>query len=341
MEPLTIAGALMGAFLNKLLPEILLTVLLVVLLSFTAHKTLTKAFKLYKVETELINQRNSTPESDAESADSLTEALLEVAEPEDEEQERMKENGERYTAEENKELENLVETERKVPLDKLAILVVMFFVVLVINLLKGGGAFPSPVGITCGSEAFWLANATMLLWILVIVTFIRALLIKQWETKKRLGFNFVDGDIEWDPKATWVYPSICSLAGFFAGMFGVGGGIVKGPLMLAMGVHPAVSSATSACMILFTSFTATTSFVVFGLLVMDYAVACFIIGFVATWVGQVALNVIMKKNERNSYIAFSIGGVVALSSVLMTIQSVLSIVEGKEGANAGICGVSG
>jgi hypothetical protein len=40
--------------------------------------------------------------------------------------------------------------------------------------------------------------------------------------------------------------------------------------MLAMGVHPAITAATSACMILFTSFMATTSFVVFGLLVCHH-----------------------------------------------------------------------
>lgn len=67
------------------------------------------------------------------------------------------------------------------------------------------------------------------------------------------------------------------------GMFGIGGGIIKGPLMLAMGVHPAVASATSACMILFTSFTATTSFAVYGLLVPDYAIAGAILGFSATY----------------------------------------------------------
>ena len=32
------------------------------------------------------------------------------------------------------------------------------------------------------------------------------------------------------------YPLICSGAGLVAGMFGIGGGIVKGPLMLEMGV---------------------------------------------------------------------------------------------------------
>jgi hypothetical protein len=61
------------------------------------------------------------------------------------------------------------------------------------------------------------------------------------------------GDIVWDPKTTVLYPAMCSFAGLIAGMFGVGGGIVKGPLMLALGVLPEVAAATSATMILFTA----------------------------------------------------------------------------------------
>ena len=107
--------------------------------------------------------------------------------------------------------------------------------------------------------------------------------------------------------------------------------------MLAMGVHPKVASATSACMILFTSFTATSSFVVFGLLIPDYAIVCLVIGFVATYFGQVVLNHLMNYYQRNSYIAFSIGSVVLLSAVLMTIQSAMSMIEGHSGLSGGIC----
>ena len=108
--------------------------------------------------------------------------------------------------------------------------------------------------------------------------------------------------------------------------------------MLAMGVHPAVSSASSATMILFTSFTATTSFVVFGLLVFDYGVVCLLVGFFATLVGQIGLSYLMKKAQRNSYIAFSIGGGVLLSAILMTLQSVISIASGETHHSGGICG---
>jgi uncharacterized membrane protein YfcA len=108
--------------------------------------------------------------------------------------------------------------------------------------------------------------------------------------------------------------------------------------MLAMGVHPEVSAASSACMILFTSFTATTSFVVFGLLVFDYAVVCLLVGFVATFAGQIGLSYLMAKAKRNSYIAFSIGIVVLVSAVLMTVQSLLSMAAGEKHHSGGICG---
>jgi hypothetical protein len=91
-------------------------------------------------------------------------------------------------------------------------------------------------------------------------------------------------------------------------------------------------------MILFTSFTATTSFFVFGLLDRTYAPVFFTIGVVATYFGQIGLSMLMKRAQRNSYVAFSIGGVVFLSAVLMTIQSLLSMAEGEHQSSGGICG---
>eukprot|EP00558_Chaetoceros_sp_UNC1202_P005381 CAMPEP_0197238736 /NCGR_PEP_ID=MMETSP1429-20130617/5265_1 /TAXON_ID=49237 /ORGANISM="Chaetoceros sp., Strain UNC1202" /LENGTH=299 /DNA_ID=CAMNT_0042697985 /DNA_START=41 /DNA_END=940 /DNA_ORIENTATION=+ len=236
------------------------------------------------------------------------------------------------------DLSIIMAEERVAPRRNINLLVIMFVVVLFINLIKGGGAFPSPLGIQCGSIAFWMANIIMLAWILAISLWARKYLMDRYERKAVCGYKYVEGDIKWDGKATTIYPAICALAGFFAGMFGVGGGIVKGPLMLAMGVHPKVSSASSACMILFTSFTATTSFIVFGLLIPDYAVVCLVVGFLATYVGQIALYYLMNKYQRNSFIAFSIGGVVLLSAFLMTVQSLVSMAEGGGKHAGGICG---
>ena len=40
------------------------------------------------------------------------------------------------------------------------------------------------------------------------------------------------GDLKWTPTSTVKFPLLCVTAGLFAGIFGVGGGIIKGPLML-------------------------------------------------------------------------------------------------------------
>jgi len=45
--------------------------------------------------------------------------------------------------------------------------------------------------------------------------------------KVALGFVFVEGDVQWNERNAIICPLLCVLAGFFAGMFGVGGGIIK------------------------------------------------------------------------------------------------------------------
>ena len=361
MEPLTIAGALCGAFLNKLLSETLLVVMLVVLLSFTAYNTLRKACKMYALETASIRTQQllSQAEQDEYEEEAQEQLLSDIELPErspeikkdpnaleqsyndDDDNNNNEEDMEALEMRwKQEELDKLLEEERHVPWEKVKALCIMFVVVLFLNLMKGGGAFPSPVGIKCGSNLFWTANAAMLGWIFLVSYMARDHLVTQYQIKERLNYPYVEGDIQWDEKATIQYPIICGLAGFFAGMFGVGGGIVKGPLLLAMGVHPKVSSASSACMILFTSFTATTSFIVFGLLIYDYAIICLFVGFIATYVGQIGLYYLMNKYERNSYIAFSIGAVVLLSAFLMTIQSIVSMAErkGSPHGSGGVCG---
>merc|ERR1719273_2279252 len=110
----------------------------------------------------------------------------------------------------------------------------------------------------------------------------RKYLLNRYYLKKRLGYQYAEGDVEWDEVNTIRYPATCSLAGLFAGLFGIGGGIVKGPLMLEMGTLPQVASATSATMILFTSSAATASYLLFNSLNLGYAPILFTLGFFCT-----------------------------------------------------------
>lgn len=222
MEPLTIAGALMGAFLNKILPSELLVVMLVLLLAFTAYTTLEKAVKMYKVESKQMAVMESeltkiVHEDEEEDVEHQEESLVEHIELQEGES-----PGDGSITEKplkcNDELAQILEEERVTPMANVNMVGVMFVVVLLINVMKGGGAFKSPLGIRCGSNSFWIANGLMFGWILAISLYARAYLVKRFETKRRVGYQYVEGDIQWDGRATIVYPAICAFAGFFAGM---------------------------------------------------------------------------------------------------------------------------
>ena len=160
-------------------------------------------------------------------------------------------------------------------------------------------------------------------------------LINRHEIKEIVRFDYVHGDIKWEPRNAVIYPTFFIGAGLCAGMFGIGGGMITVPLMLAMGVHPAVVSATASSVVFFTAALSTSSFAVFDLILWDYASVCVCIGFFASLVGQSIMkrarqSATADNFERNSFIAYCIGGVIMLSALLMTMQYVLDIVSYDE-----------
>ena len=123
-------------------------------------------------------------------------------------------------------------------------------------------------------------------------------------------------------------------------------GIVIVPLLLHLGTHPAVASSTSSAMVLMTSLVSSSTYFVFGLILVDFASVGFFFGLISSFIGQKimlrarqARSASGRQFDRNSYIAFVIGGIVLVSAILMTIQYVLSIVEGDEKEIGRLCDV--
>jgi len=355
MEPQTLAGALIGGFVNKLAPELLITVMLVLVLAATSDRTLKKAFKLYRKETEQRNLQLSQLANDDVAAEenASSQALLSKSssykdDDDDEDDEDDPEAPKSVCsslkggkkAPDPKLLAILDEERQTAPPWKVGVLLGMFFLIVSINVAKGGGAFPSPLGIVCGSGSFWLATSLMFFSLLCISFYVRQYLVERTAQKDSLGYAYVEGDFHWDATTTLKYPSISFFAGMAAGLFGIGGGIINGPLMLELGVLAPVASATTANMILLTSTTSATTFLVFGLVQLDYAKRLFWVGILATVVGQIGMSYVIKKSGRSSFVAFSIGAVVALSTVLMGAHGLMSLAYAAEDEpehQAGIC----
>lgn len=184
MEPLTIAGALIGAFLNKLLREEVLAIMLVLLLSFTAYNTLKKATKMYKKESLALEQESASSiiaESELTNVVAAEEALLKENKADEEDMTEVE-------LDDNSVLRKILDEEKQPPMGNITLLIIMFVVVLFINIMKGGGAFPSPLGIKCGSPSFWSANAIMIGWIVMISLMARSYLLKRYTIKESCGY---------------------------------------------------------------------------------------------------------------------------------------------------------
>ena len=76
------------------------------------------------------------------------------------------------------------------------------------------------------------------------------------------------------------------------------------------------------------------SYFVFGLILYDYAIMCFFVGLFASLFGHKIMRQARQAKsangrnfERNSYITFCIGGVILLSSLLMTIDYVFRVYQ--------------
>jgi hypothetical protein len=69
----------------------------------------------------------------------------------------------------------------------------------------------------------------------------RCQVLLQFAEPPAAGCLSAAGQVGWTARTTLLYPLYCTTAGLIAGLFGVGGGIVQGPLMLQLGVEPDVS----------------------------------------------------------------------------------------------------
>jgi uncharacterized membrane protein YfcA len=364
MEPLVLTGALVGTLLHRVLSEKLLVVLLVAMLSGMAHTTLSKARRMHQAETVYIERLRAYHEeqrhahASAQKSGNLVlldppnlvltpsqegsePSLLSSAYPGDKPWKSPSTLG-TTTRQEIMILNpdfvslrsELLQEEKVTPREKIIALCSMFSVLIFLNIMVGGGAFQSPWGIICGSVAFWVVQVIMGAFLVASAWAAQTYLVNRHQMKELVRFDYVHGDIRWDSRGAVIYPLFFCATGLFAGMFGIGGGMISVPLLLAMGVHPIVATATSSCMILFTSFSSVTSFAIFDLILWDYAAVCIFVGFFPTLLGQLLMQRARNAGqynghnfERNSIIAYAIGGVVLLSALLMTIQYVLSIVK--------------
>ncbi|CAG9467364.1 unnamed protein product [Pedinophyceae sp. YPF-701] len=212
----------------------------------------------------------------------------------------------------------LVRSDRAaVPIAKLGAVAALFVVLVPADLLKAR--------LACGSVQYWLLSLMVVPAALAVMLYVHGRLRDEANLRRAAGIARLPGEVKWNPRAEILFPSICSTAGLVAGMFGVGGGIIKGPLMLEMGVLPDVAAATSATMIFFTSASATLVYAGFGVVQLDYALLLFLVGVVATFFGQIAMGQVVDAVGRRSLIVFCMFAFMGVSALVVGVRAAVML----------------
>lgn len=227
LEPMTILGALIGVELNEILPDVALVVLLLILLSFVAYKTIAKANKLHEQET--MAKSNEKEEKALLEQDAIEATSANCYGTVKQISKTINGHVKPVAVSHEPSFGNFEKHEAWLDAVKLTGL---FCITTTLNLLKGGTeAGGGPLGLAvCGATCFWVVEVAMLLLIVLFAVAMRFSILN------RIGSGGpVISDIEWNERNTISYPAMAIVAGLVAGLFGVGGGIIKGPLMLALG----------------------------------------------------------------------------------------------------------
>ncbi|CAI0441510.1 unnamed protein product [Linum tenue] len=115
------------------------------------------------------------------------------------------------------------------------------------------------------------------------------------------------------------YGAYGMLAGIVAGLLGVGGGSIMGPLFLELGVPPQVATATATFAMLFSSSMSVVEYYLLDRFPVPYALYLTVVATMAAYVGQHVLRWVVSLLGRASIIIFILAAIVFGSAITLVV----------------------
>mmetsp|Transcript_22827 Transcript_22827/g.33832 ORF Transcript_22827/g.33832 Transcript_22827/m.33832 type:complete len:627 (+) Transcript_22827:1-1881(+) len=214
-----------------------------------------------------------------------------------------------------KRRELLTQDARQYPIEKIIYLLILWIGLAIITFLKGGKGVDSLIGITCKSPWYSVLVGVQFLWLLGFAAVFGNKLVTRHSMKCESNYPFHQTDVLWGAAQLRFYSSFTFLAGIVAGLIGIGGGMVLGPMMLVMGIHPRVSSATTATMIVLTSSSVAIMFVTSGLVPWEYAVFFFSVCLCGAFIGKKYIDAYVTKTGMASILIGILATIIGLATI--------------------------
>ncbi len=112
-------------------------------------------------------------------------------------------------------------------------------------------------------------------------------------------------------------------AGMISSIVGIGGGLIKVPMLSELGISPRIACGTGSLMVLFTALSTTTQFILFNQLEIDTGTIAFALGFIGSILG----TLLSRRNPRPYFIQLLLAIVITLSTIFIIGEAIL--VSGK------------
>lgn len=128
------------------------------------------------------------------------------------------------------------------PKRRLAEVSAIWVAFLILQVLKGGRTAPSIIGVRSCTSWFWVLIILQAPLSVGFTLFVARRLRREHAARMAEGSEneYGEGEVQWGNKELLYYPCFAFVAGMMAGLLGIGGGMVIGPMLLEMGIIPQV-----------------------------------------------------------------------------------------------------
>ena len=299
LVPNLLAGTIFGVFLNAVSPDWLITIGLVLALGYSGLSALKKSWSLY-VEEARVSEAETRPLIGGDKA----------------QQRQMPATHYSFDSKDNMpaDLYKMVDAESKINFRAIGVVVMAWLVVFICSYLKGGSGNKA---MPCGSFGFYAVAFMPVPLILALSWRVGLEVYQRFEQKRSLAYRFADGDPLWTLHNVRLYSFVALFVGMGAGALGIAAGTLLSPLLLAAGMNPMVTVATTGLMVLFTSSATTVQYLILGRLQYDYALFFLGIGIVSAGVGNTLVHYVVRKYKKTWFVVTILALVILLSTVLL------------------------
>lgn len=190
----------------------------------------------------------------------------------------------------------------------LIILAIIWAVFCILPFIRGGKTTESIVNIKFCSSLYWIVTFVPFPFYFLI-SYIMIRIAKNYPV---LGTN---ADLNWKQITQLIVFGFT--AGFFSGFLGIGGGVIKGPMLLALGIEAEEMAATSTFMVLLTSSITTIQFLAKGTLLYSEFGIYIAFGFVSFLIGINILKIIINKTNNRSIVLWILSAAIGISVMMI------------------------